>query len=124
MDREIPLGWRGHFGLREFSRLRSPDQGRLHPKPIAPDDLRRPDQSHPGTREPAGVHGALSDWRLARQIGLSSPGGVPRSEAPWFRFAKAKRLTDSHGERGMLGLFDGSARLRHSGSMDASPTRG
>ena len=48
------------------ARLRPADQGRLHPEPTAPDDLRRRHPSHPGECDAAGPDGALIAGRQKR----------------------------------------------------------
>ena len=50
---------RDHPGADPQAGRRSPDQGRLHPEPVAPDDIGRRHQPHPGDGQRAGLHGSL-----------------------------------------------------------------
>ena len=51
---------RSDSGRGKIGRLRPAGQGRLHPEPVAADDIRRGHQPHSGERRIAGSDGALS----------------------------------------------------------------
>ena len=62
---------------RQGRGLRSSGEGRLHPKPVAADDLRRRHQPYPGERRTAGADGALALHRARSELGHDVDGASP-----------------------------------------------